>query len=665
MKMKSILWVIPALMTFSTYAQKNALPEITAKDFESAVYSIDSSAQAVILYDGGLAEYEANNDSWFNIIYTFHKRVRLLDKKSFDAATIKIPLYTGDQMEETVSKLEAVTYTMENGVLVKTKLDKASIFTDKASKDFSIQKFTFPNLKEGCIIDYSYRIVSPAASRLKNWYFQDRFPVLKSEYEVTVPKLFNFVVMRNGYYDLTPVVKSDFKSYRILMRDASAFSRTEIINYDATVVNSKWSLTNLPALKPESFTTTIQNHLAKLEFQLRSYDYPNAEPKPVMQTWDELVTGLLKDENFGADLDSKNNWMEDDLKKLAVKGDDAATMQNIFRFVRDNFSCTDHEAKFMEGTLKKAYQARKGNVADLNLILVAMLKKAGIKAEPVLLSTRENGLAYEQYPMLSRFNYLIARAEIKEKEYLLDASAKKLGFNHLPEYCYNGSGRRIAHPPYLTQLNPDSLRETKQTLIFINNAENGKGMTGSFASTLGYYESYDFRNEMATTTKEDYFKKIKTSYTYDIDLQNTAIDSLNEPDERVLIGYDFNFNMDEDIIYFNPLLTEAYKTNPFVSAARNYPVEMPYTTNELISLTMEIPRGYKVDELPKSARLSFNDGEATFDYLTQADAQLVQISCKIKVNKAVFSAEDYQFLREFYGQIVKKQAEQIVFKKIK
>ncbi len=92
---------------------------------------------------------------------------------------------------------------------------------------------------------------------------------------------------------------------------------------------------------------------------------------------------------------------------------------------------------------------------------------------------------------------------------------------------------------------------------------------------------------------------------------------------------------------------------------------MPYTIKEIININIEIPKGYKVDELPKSTRVKLNEADGMFEYIIQSDAESIQMRCKIDVNKANFDAEDYKSLREFYSYVVKKQAEQIVFKKLK
>jgi hypothetical protein len=666
---KFVLAAYVCSLALGSFAQKASdkfnLPDITPADFATKVYPIDSSAQAVIIYDGGSAKYVSDNAEWFNINYTYKKRIRLLNKNAFNLATVEIPLWKGDRTEDRIEKLEACTYTLENGSVVKTKLDKESLFKDKASKNYTIQKFTFPNLKEGCIIEYTYSVTSPNSYYLKGWKFQDSYPVLKSEYEVSIPTLFNFISVGNGYYDLKPkTVSNDIENFHLRAQSEGAFSRSEYFTYKATIVYYKWSIDNLTALKKESYTTTLENHISKIDFQLKSMDYPDSPPTPYMGTWNGLVTTLMKDEEFGAGLSDKNNWMEDDLANLIVKKDDLGTAKNIYKYVRDNFSCTDHDAIEMTGSLKKAYLAKKGNVADVNLVLVAMLKKAGISTDPVLLSTRDNGVANEQYPLIGKFNYVIAKAMIGGKEVLLDASQKKLGFGYLPAYCYNGSGRIISENPFLVMLSADSINESKFTSILISNDPDSKKITGTFISNLGPVESYNLRTELASSDKTEYFKKLKAGFN-DVEISNESLDSLNNPDENISVVYDFALKFDEDIIYYNPLMGEAYKTNPFTALTRNYPVEMPFKIDELIVLNMEVPTGYTIDELPKSVKLSLNDTEGMFEYIIQSDGKKIQLKCSIQLNKANFEPDDYQTLRDFFTYIVKKESEQFVFKKIK
>src|SRR5690606_13024233 len=64
-------------------------------------------------------------------------------------------------------------------------------------------------------------------------------------------------------------------------------------------------------------------------------------------------------------------------------------------------------------------------------------------ADPMILSTRDNGLPTDLFPVLSEFNYVVAKVDIGDKSYLLDATEDFLPFGALPERCLNGRGRVV------------------------------------------------------------------------------------------------------------------------------------------------------------------------------------------------------------------------------
>lgn len=655
------------LITATVSAQKTAVKfgDISPKDFEPQTYAIDKDARAVILYDVGSAEYQTNGDGIFEIAYKYHYRIRLLNKSAFDRATIQFALYKNGSYGDRLDNLEAATYNIENGKVVKTKVDKQSVFTDKAAEFIDLKKFTFPDLKEGCIIEYTMKIISPNFLGLRDWVFQDAYPVLRSEYEVTVPYYFDYIFLTNGYY--TPAFVADEGTQLYSMSGAmSRFSgKAGGADVNVEIRHSKWTMDNLPAMVKEKYTTTLANHLSKIEFELRSIEGKGGYSQSVIRTWEEMTGNLLKSERFGKDVFGLNKWMKDEIKDAWVSNDTVQTAENIFKYVRDNFTCTDYTALRLSGTLKKAYEAKKGNVADINLVLTSMLRQANIKADPLILSTRDNGFAYETYPLPDKFNYVITRAVINNKEYLMDASVKKIGFNHLPDYCYNGYARIVSENPELVNLSADSLAEIKTTSIFINNPEDGKKeITGHVSTTLGYIESYNLRKKGTADNKDELLKEIKKGFSSDMDIKEAGADFLDSYNDNAEVHYDFTIPTGEDIIYFSPLMSEAYKANPFTAANRNYPVEMPYRLRETIIVNMEIPKGYKIDELPKSVKINLNDNAGSYEYIVISDANSLQVKSKLNILKANFPVDDYENLREFYSYIVKKQAEQIVFKKL-
>lgn len=637
--------------------------DVTAADFKPDYYSIDSAADAVYLFDGGSSQYQGNNNKGFSVIFKVHERIRLLHKKSFeDLATIKIDMSKVDGQDEKLDNLEAATYNLQGDKIVTTKVDKSSFFKDKDGDD-QIVKFTFPDLKEGCIIEYTYTKIIPYFAYLPSFTFQGSYPELWSEYTIEVPQFFDFVVMRQGY--LEPIIDTTISSsanFNIL--DPGGVNASQTYSFRSSTVKHTWAYKNVPALKEESFISDLPSYIQKVEFQLSAIRIPNAEPQFYMHTWNETVDQLMKDEDFGQGLGRENGWLKDDVKAaVSNEANNENKAKKIFEYVRNNYTCTDYSSLYLSQPLKKTEQLKKGNVVDINMLLIAMLKLAGYNADPVLLSTRGHGKTYDIYPILNKFNYLIARLNINNKTYFLDAANPVLGFGHLDGDCYNGGARVIATSPDLIELAADSLHESEVISLILTNGENGK-MIGTYRNLMGEMQSESMRARMKKTNADDYFKDVKKSFSFDVDIDNKTIDSLKQPEMPVSVQYDLSFKPDDDIIYFTPVLGDgAYKENPFKAAERYYPVEMPYCIDETYVLNMDVPAGYKVDELPKPARVSLNDKEGMFEYLIQQSGDNIQLRCRTKINKATFEPDDYETLRNFFAFIVEKENEQIVFKK--
>ncbi len=638
--------------------------DVKPEDFAPKTYAVDSAASAVYIYDAGASTFEGNNDGSFNVVYRKHARIRLLNKNGFDLATVEIHLYDETDFKEKIQDLDAATYNFENGKIVVTKLDKGSLFKDKSGNQ-AVTKFTFPNIKEGSIIEYDYKVSSPSFRYINPWYFQGDYPRIWSEYSVAIPEFFDFVILSQGYNPFvldSPNVHNDM--YHFLIPGNTGTDRSTPYSRTASTIYHTWGMQNVPSIKEEEFTTTLRNHISKIDFQLSMVKWPDQPAKPILRNWIEAVGDLLKDEDFGEPLSKDNGWLNDDLKKIINAADEnEVKAKKIYEYVRDNFYCTNSYAMYLSQPLKKTMQLHKGNVADINILLAAMLHNIGYEVHPVLLSTRWHGKTYEMYPILNQFNYVVTQAKAYGKSYLLDASTPNLGFNRLPQECYNGYARVIADNPVLITLSADSLMEKKLTTVFIVNDSNA--VAGSFTTQLGNQESEGIRKKLLTTKQEDFFKDIKKAYPIEIEMSNPEIDSLKIPEEPVAIKYDIKLNFnDEDIVYFNPMLAEVTKDNPFKAADRLYPVEMPSCFDELYIMNMEVPNGYKVEELPKSARVKLNEEEGMFEYMIAQSGNQIQFRCRTVVKKANFDPEDYQTLRDFFAYVVKKQAEQIVFKKL-
>jgi hypothetical protein len=671
MSSKGIILCLIAWSVSSILSAQDKTPvkfgNVTPKDFATTVYPIDSNAQAVVIADVGYTFMEGNNKNSISVVTKHYKRVHILNKNAFDVASESISFYKSGDVEEELDKLKAVTYNLENGKVVETKLDtKNGVFKETVNKNRFVKKFTLPNIKEGCIIEFEYTVRSDFFWQLDPWMFQGPYPILWSEYNLEMPEFLGYTFLSRGYkkYDITD---KKTRSTSFTITDSRGTGASERGQFSTNVTDHRWVIKNVPALKEENFTSTLSNHITRLEFQLAELRPPYAY-KNFIQSWSKVTTDLLRNESFGEKIARDNGWLDEYTNPLVLGAkSDLEKARRIYYYVRDNFTCTNYSDFYADQSLKNIVKTKKGTVAEINLLLTAMLKHERITADPVMLSTRSHGQTYELYPLMTQYNYVVVKADIGTASYFMDATEPRLGFGHLPVRCYNGHARVVnqtADPVYFT---PDTLLERSSTSVFMINDEKGN-MVGSLNRVPGYFESFSLREKVNEKGKEALETEVKKSFAQEVAIAKFKLDSLNKPEELVWMSYDFDIlDPKEDIIYFNPLLaSEGYKENPFKSAERFYPVEMPYGFDRAYNLQMEVPEGYVVDELPKSMVVKMNEAEeGMFEYRISQSGTSISFRCRIQLKRAYFDPEEYEMLREFFNMIVAKESEQIVFKKKK
>jgi hypothetical protein len=189
----------PAQDLYSKYG------EVSIEDLKMTSYTPDTTADAIVLFDHG--ELEASVT--FGTTFLRHRRIKFLTKEGFDEwGKFSIVSERGK-----LSKVKGATYRLVNNVVVKDDVENNSIFKKRRSKAYDETSFVFPNLTEGCIIEYSY-VVSVDHFALPEWIFQCSIPTRMSDYVVTAD-LKDFQAQLIGKLPLTKhEKKSDGKYHR-------------------------------------------------------------------------------------------------------------------------------------------------------------------------------------------------------------------------------------------------------------------------------------------------------------------------------------------------------------------------------------------------------------------------------------------------------------------
>jgi hypothetical protein len=648
---------------------KNTFGKVGPADFKlPSAPIIDSNASAVILSDLGSVHFIGNTKSWFSHIYKRDTKITILSKKAFEAATVTIHLYGQDEDAEKVSNIQASAFNLENGQVMETKLDPKDIFTNRPMKGRTEVRFTVPGVKEGSIIEYTYTITSDYNYLLRSWQFQSqRYPCRWSDFQVEIPQTLFYVIARKGIHPYAIDKGGEgHMDYRVTEKSENPLlsGNDQVLTVSAITVKHEWAIRDIPAFGEEEYLTTPDNYLDQIDFQLAKI-YNGQDFKDVTNTWATANDELLKREDFGGVLDRDNDWLDRIIGQIGTtETDPLAKAKAVYYYVSGHFTCTDHYDKFVTTNLSDVVKKNSGTVGDINLFLIALFRKLGYQADPVVLSTREVGFNLASYPLMEKLNYVVARLKVDGMVYYLDAARPQLGFGQLAGNCYNGHARIISRKDSgAVWFEADSLRESRVTMVQLSATD--KGLEGSWQCTMGKQGSYDVRREVAEHGLNEYFKDIQTAFGQDVEVSNGEIDSLKSLEDPVKVSFDFLMKPagDASLIYFNPIIRDGWRQNPFASADRKYPVEMPYAMDQVYVFTMDIPQGYVVDELPKSAKVSYNGNDGSFEYLIGQSGDQIQMRCRLRLNKAWFAPEDYSSLREFFGFVVKKENEQIVLKK--
>jgi hypothetical protein len=670
-----VILVIAGLRGFAQDKTPVVFGKVTAADFFLLLPPDDTAADAVVISDVGIKRFELRPFSQFEWDgYLQHtKRVLILKKRGFEAATVTVPLGVFKGQSEVVTDLKAATYNLEDGRVVKTELDKKSIFKIKVSENWMAERFTFPVVREGSIIEYSYTEESPFVLNNHSWPLQSIYPCLWSEYTASIPPVFSYSVLKQSPLPFCiETTEATYMTYGLNSGEEKTFH---------------WAAKDIPAMKEEPFTTTVNNYLARVNVRISGYQargtaatravntgqivYYTEEIRAggVLFNWFQLDRQLLHTDRFGADLTANNSWLDKDMKQiLAGAKDDPGKARRIYVYVRDSFACNALPGYLMSNTLKEVHKARSGSIAELNLLLTAMLIHEKLNASPVVLSTRSNGFINELIPQATQLNYVVCKLRLGGESYYLDASDRGLGFGQLPVECYNGYDVVVDTTVRVLEnaLSADSATEKKKVTVFLTNGDKG-GLDGSVQSYPGTAEAAEIRKKMKDQDGEKKFREQLASRLTEETISDFEIDSLRLPDEPLAVSYSCHFATDSasDVFYFTPTLVDRITVSPFKAAERRYPVEMPYTKDVNYILTMDIPSGYMVDDLPKSEKILLSDNAGYFEYILSQDGDQIHFRTRLRLTKANFQPQEYGILREFYAAVVNKESEQIVFKKKK
>ena len=614
-------------------------PEFNKNELSKTKSTIKEDAPAEILYSS-ISNLIINGQLETKVF----KRIKIYNKeKSSQYLDVEIPLYEGNGEKEYVSGLKAVTYNLENDKVVNAKVEKDAKFKSKEQKNQVIQKFTFPNVKDGSIIEYQYQVNSPFLQLLDKTYLEFDIPVIYEEYIFDFPKFFGYNYNFQG--GLMPKYKEDQAQ----------------MMYGQDYYNLRLGFENVPPFKAENFVKNDRNYITNIRPELNSTNFNNTF-KSYATTWDDIRDKLKEYDDFGGQLSKKSlarNVLSQDILSMTLPKEKAG---KILKFVQSTYTWDGNVGLFTGDGIKSLIDTKIGNSAEINLYLIMLMREAGLNVSPMIMNTVNRGILNIAFPTIGAPNYVVACLEDNGNYYLYDATSKFSLPNLLPPRAYN--------------YNAILLKEKKAEILQINNFIESKTYLNVDAKLNedttfeGNFKDRDTKTfailayDEYIDNKQDYEKKYKERYTFNFNNYKSEVVNDNE------FQTSFDFDTDGFVdgvggkLIFNPLLFLYRQNHEFnQTEERKYPIEFlsPYETVKKVVIT--IPDNYKFENLPKSKKFKTEDDGIVYSYVVSTEGNKITVETSVKIDSDNFPKEYYPAFKQIFDAITQLEGQLVTLVK--
>ena len=650
--MKKILTIIALMVvTLSAQAQNLKFGKPTDDELKMTVYAEDPEADAVELCRLVDVSYAYLN-SGFKVFYRVKCRLKVLKPEGKRVADQTITYRISESsksVREIVTGLKATAYNLEGDNVVKTKMESSMTNEEMLDKYQKVVKFSVPQVKVGTVIEYEYKLESDFYWDLYDWYAQSDVPVQYTRYDLAYPEWLQFNIEETGVNHID----------RQVSKGNMNFGGGESVNTKVYVFEGR----NLPALKDDGFVWHAADYGNKVTHELGGITIPGALYKNYTQTWEDIDRMLLSDSDFGGRL-KKSSPFKTEIASSGILSisDKRERIAAVYQMLKNKVRWNGYYA-FWGKPATKVLSEGTGTNADINFLLINMLQDAGIESFPVVLRNRTRGVLPLSHASLKYLTSFVVGVQDTDSTLLfIDGSVEDGYLNVLPPTLLVSRARVINKNGTGYWVNIQNGASGDETTV-VEGSLNANGlMTCKKRRILLKETAASLRKEWRTA--KDSMEMISKIQERDgIEVINYKLDGKTEFSPKVTETMEFTkqFDATGDKIYINPLVTAPMKESPFTDAARILPVEFPFVQSESVSVVINLPEGYQVEEMPKPFALKMNG--LTVQVLGTVNGSRIQMRYKTTIEKTFYTQEEYQELKSFFDQLVEHANYMLVVKK--
>ncbi|PZU81204.1 MAG: DUF3857 domain-containing protein [Chryseobacterium sp.] len=642
-----IILIFAILPCFGQYKFLD-IPKLDNNDLKSTVYAKNPSEAAEILYK---SYHYYVTDGQLNLDVV--SRVKIY-KKDQAEKFLNQEIYTYDgknNKSEKVTSLKVLTYNLVNDKVETTTVEKNSKYKSKESKNYTVTKFAFENVKDGSVVEYKYSVLSPYVWAVDKVTIEDNVPTRRFDYVLDFPKYLGYNIDYKG--SLTP------KNRDVADKNI----------YGGEYYTYRFGYENIAPYRDEKYVHNLDNYRTSIRAELNStnitripgaYDYSDTGGfKSYAVSWNDIRKQLYESEFFGDQLKKKSlvkELLPADIKNISSSEEKAAAIQ---KFVQKNYTWNNYYTVGAEEGkgIRNLLETKVGSSGEINLLLILLMRSAGLDAQPVVLSTIGRGLLLDHSPSLNQLNYVLAILDIGGKPIIYDATSKMMLPNLIRPTAlnYNGYLMTEKEAKKVNILCPGK----STTYLTVDAKLNPDGtVTGNFSDrdtqlyAMMNNEKYD--QDKAAYQKESYKDRYAFPFT------NIKTELLNNNDFQTSFDFDSDSFVDGigGKLVFNPLLFLYNKSHDFdQSDERRSPIELYTGYDKIKKVTITLPDGYTFENVPKSKKFRTEDNAIQYVYKVTQEGNKLTVETTTTVEDPVYPKEYYPAFKQIFDNITKMEGQ--------
>jgi hypothetical protein len=632
MKISLTIACLAALLTSANAQNKSEKTtmnwgETDVVDRRMTVYSPEPTAEAVVLGTITRIRIELQNNRPLMTVQV-HSRVKVMSDNAVQKlSSLKLPInLPANRVVMGTRKAQLIDIN-----------EVATAIPIEESKEGNVEQILLSQVKSGNILEYRYDFTTDSLPFATNWSLQENIPVRHTELWASI----------GAAFETTFALQN----------------KEKINNFVDAASNAKVFIANdLPAIQANTSALIKSDNLTSVRLQVSS----TIGGKAYTTTWRDLAQNLSKSESFGAQYQQKSNfetiWRAMQSSVNTAKNTEEK-IRTVYNFINKNVEWNGEWRIYANQALNTAYENHTGNSAELNLMLVACLNAAGVRATPMLISTRSHGKVNVNSASAGQFDHIVCQTELNGAPCFLDAGDVYRPMGMLRVEALNGDGwlMDVGAPQWLKITPTLSVRQTLSTFALSVEGD----LRGKFSKTSKGYEAVTQRNDQSRKATTQLLQREYTGIRID------SVTNFNL-DANINTSFKRNFycvipqaiEAVDNKMTIKPLWHTGLESN-ILPVQRPSPIDFSYPISDLHVFNLAIPEGASVDKMPKDETYELIDKGGAYQFTAIQSGNIVQLTIRVQIDRLHFDASEYARVKELFDRVAAKQLEVVVLKNVK